>query len=54
VSWVGREEIAEAAVKQLASDTPLLGTLPMTGPAAVSLALLFDGTFDAIILVGEG
>lgn len=37
VSWVGREEIAEAAAKLLAGDTPLLGTLPMTGPAALSL-----------------
>jgi uncharacterized protein YbjT (DUF2867 family) len=32
VSWVGREEIAEAAAKLLASDKPLLGTFPMTGP----------------------
>ena len=37
VSWVGREEIAEAAAKLLASDEPLLGTLPMTGPSALSL-----------------
>jgi NAD(P)H dehydrogenase (quinone) len=38
VSWVGREEIAEAAAKLLASDTPLLGTFPMNGPAALSLS----------------
>ena len=38
VSWVGREEIAEAAAKLLASDTPLLGTFPMTGPTALSLS----------------
>ena len=37
VSWVGREEIAEAAAKLLASDSPLLGTFPMTGPTALSL-----------------
>ena len=37
VSWVGREEIAEAAAKLLASDEPLLGTLPMMGPSALSL-----------------
>jgi NAD(P)H dehydrogenase (quinone) len=37
VSWVGREEIAEAAAKLLARDKPLLGTFPMTGPAALSL-----------------
>ncbi|HXP07234.1 MAG TPA: SDR family oxidoreductase [Acidobacteriaceae bacterium] len=37
VSWVGREEIAEAAAKLLASNEPLLGTLPMTGPSALSL-----------------
>jgi NAD(P)H dehydrogenase (quinone) len=37
VPWVGREEIAEAAAKLLASDTPLLGTFPMTGPSALSL-----------------
>ena len=38
VSWVGREEIAEAAAMLLASDEPLLGTLRMTGPAALSLS----------------
>lgn len=38
VSWVGREEIAEAAAKLLASDMPLLGTFPMTGPSALSLS----------------
>jgi NAD(P)H dehydrogenase (quinone) len=37
VSWVGREEIAEAAAKLLASDRPLLGTFPITGPSAVGL-----------------
>jgi NAD(P)H dehydrogenase (quinone) len=37
VSWVGREEIAEAAAKLLASDSPLLGTFPVTGPTALSL-----------------
>ena len=37
VSWVGREEVAEAAAKLLASDTPLLGTFPMTGPSALNL-----------------
>jgi NAD(P)H dehydrogenase (quinone) len=38
VSWVGREEIAEAAAKLLASDEPLLGTFPMTGPSALGLS----------------
>jgi uncharacterized protein YbjT (DUF2867 family) len=38
VSWVGREEIAEAAAKLLASDRPVLGTFPMTGPSALSLS----------------
>jgi NAD(P)H dehydrogenase (quinone) len=38
VSWVGREEIAEAAAKLLASDEPLLGTFPFTGPSALSLS----------------
>ena len=38
VSWVGREEIAEAAAKLLASDEPLLGTFPLTGPCALSLS----------------
>jgi NAD(P)H dehydrogenase (quinone) len=38
VSWVGREEIAEAAAKLLASDEPLLGTFPLTGPSALSLS----------------
>lgn len=38
VSWVGREEIAEAAAKLLADDNPLLGTFPMTGPTALSLS----------------
>ena len=38
VSWVGREEIAEAAAKLLASDKPLLGTFQMTGPSALSLS----------------
>jgi NAD(P)H dehydrogenase (quinone) len=38
VSWVGRREIAEAAAKLLASDRPLLCTLPMTGPSALSLS----------------
>ena len=37
VSWVGREEIAEAAAKLLADDKPSLGTFPMTGPTALSL-----------------
>jgi NAD(P)H dehydrogenase (quinone) len=37
VSWVGREEVAEAAAKLLASDEPLLGTFPMTGPSALNL-----------------
>jgi NAD(P)H dehydrogenase (quinone) len=37
VSWVGREEVAEAAAKLLASDKPLLGTFPMTGPSALDL-----------------
>ena len=38
VSWVGREEIAEAAAKLLAVDRPLLGTFPITGPSALSLS----------------
>lgn len=38
VSWVGREEIAEAAAKLLAGNTPLLGIFPMTGPSALSLS----------------
>jgi NAD(P)H dehydrogenase (quinone) len=38
VSWVGRKEIAEVAAKLLASDKPLLGTFPMTGPSALSLS----------------
>jgi NAD(P)H dehydrogenase (quinone) len=38
VSWVGREEIAEAAAKLLASEKPLLGTFPMTGPTALGLS----------------
>src|SRR4051794_33538809 len=38
VSWVGREEVAEAAAKLLASDKPRLGTFPMTGPSAINLA----------------
>jgi NAD(P)H dehydrogenase (quinone) len=38
VSWVGREEIAEAAAKQLAGESSLLGTFPMTGPSALSLS----------------
>jgi NAD(P)H dehydrogenase (quinone) len=38
VSWVGREEVAEAAARLLASDEPLLGTFPMTGPTALSLS----------------
>ena len=38
VSWVGREEVAEAAAKLLAGDKPLLGTFPMTGPSALSLS----------------
>jgi NAD(P)H dehydrogenase (quinone) len=38
VSWVGREEIAEAAAKLLAGDEPLLGTFPLTGPSALSLS----------------
>ena len=38
VSWVGREEIAEAAAKLLAGDEPLLGTFLMTGPTALSLS----------------
>jgi NAD(P)H dehydrogenase (quinone) len=38
VSWVGREEVAEAAAKLLASDKPLLGTFPMTGPSSLDLA----------------
>src|SRR5690349_8966046 len=38
VSWVGREEVAEAASKLLASDKPLLGTFPMTGPSSLDLA----------------
>ena len=38
VSWVGREEIAEAAAKLLASDKPRLGTFQMTGPSALSLS----------------
>lgn len=37
VSWVGREEIAEAAAKLLASNDRLLGTFPMTGPSALGL-----------------
>src|ERR1700748_647569 len=37
VSWVGREEVAEAAAKLLASNTPLSGTFPMTGPTALRL-----------------
>jgi NAD(P)H dehydrogenase (quinone) len=37
VSWVGREEVAEAAARLLASDKPLLGTFPMTGPTALTL-----------------
>jgi NAD(P)H dehydrogenase (quinone) len=38
VSWVGREEIAEAAAKLLARDQPLPGTFLMTGPTALSLS----------------
>lgn len=38
VSWVGREEVAEAAAKLLASDKPMLGTFAMTGPAALGLS----------------
>jgi NAD(P)H dehydrogenase (quinone) len=38
VSWVGREEIAEAAAKLLTGDEPLLGTFLMTGPTALSLS----------------
>jgi NAD(P)H dehydrogenase (quinone) len=38
VSWVGREEIAEAAAKLLAGDKPLLGTFPMTGPSTLGLS----------------
>ena len=38
VSWVGREEIAEAAAKLLTGDEPLLGTFPLTGPSALSLS----------------
>ncbi len=38
VSWVGREEIAEAAAKLLARERPLPGTFPMTGPSALSLS----------------
>jgi NAD(P)H dehydrogenase (quinone) len=38
VSWVGREEIAEAAAKLLASHKPLHGTFAMTGPSAFSLS----------------
>src|SRR3984885_9715059 len=38
VSWVGREEIAEAAANLLARDKPLLGTFQMTGPSALSLS----------------
>jgi len=38
VSWVGREEIAEAAAKLLAGDEPVLGTFLMTGPTALSLS----------------
>jgi NAD(P)H dehydrogenase (quinone) len=37
VSWVGREEIAEAAAKLLARDRPLPGTFLMTGPSALIL-----------------
>src|ERR1700722_10098704 len=38
VSWVGREESAEAAAKLLARDRPLPGTFLMTGPSALSLS----------------
>jgi NAD(P)H dehydrogenase (quinone) len=38
VSWVGREEIAEAAAKLLARDQPLPGTFLITGPTALSLS----------------
>ena len=38
VSWVGREEIAEAAAKLLARERPIPGTFPMTGPSALSLS----------------
>ena len=38
VSWVGREEVAEAAAKLLTGERPLLGTFPMTGPSALSLS----------------
>ena len=38
VSWVGREEIAEAAANLLANDRPVLGTFQITGPSAVSLS----------------
>jgi NAD(P)H dehydrogenase (quinone) len=52
VSWVGREEIAEAAANLLGSDKPLLGTFPMTGPSAFSLdetaALLSSLTHRAL------
>lgn len=38
VSWVGREEIAEAAANLLVRSKPLLGTFAMTGPSALSLS----------------
>jgi uncharacterized protein YbjT (DUF2867 family) len=37
VSWVGREEIAEAIAKLLLRGPQMLGTFPLTGPSALSL-----------------
>ncbi|WP_263359665.1 SDR family oxidoreductase [Acidicapsa ligni] len=38
VSWVGRDEIAEAAATLLSTEHDFIGTFPMTGPSALSLA----------------
>jgi NAD(P)H dehydrogenase (quinone) len=38
VSWVGRDEVAEAIVHLVLSDTPRLGTVPSTGAKAYSMA----------------
>ncbi len=38
VSWVGRDEIAEAAATLLSTKHDFIGTFPMTGPSALSLA----------------
>lgn len=42
VSWVGREEVAEAVAKLLSSEPRHFGKVPMTGPEAHSLAETAD------------